>query len=61
MSTSHVYDANNNHMIPVVSTHIGKDTKLENKEKRAELYNNIDVINKFKSMAKSTYNEVRHI
>ena len=61
MSTYHVYDANNNHMIPGVSKHIITKTNIEKKQKRADLYKDIDVINKFKYMAKCTYNEVRHI
>ena len=61
MLTSHVYDATNNHMIPGVSKHILTKTNIEKKQKIADLYKDIDVINKFKNMAKGTYNKVRHI
>ena len=34
---------------------------IEKKQMRDNLYKDIDVINKFKNMAKCTYNKVRHI
>ena len=60
MPTSHVYNANNNHVISGVGKHIPTKTNIENKQRRADSYNNIDIINKFKHMAKFIYNEIRH-